>query len=378
MTQTAPTSSPPRTDEELLVEFIGRRNEAAFAQVVQHHGGMVLAVCRSVLGNSTEAQDAAQAVFLTLAQKASSRHVQRHLVGWLHRVAWYVAARALAAKVIRRRHEQEAARMKPEAPAEPAAPITLEQLHAGLAELPEKYRVPLLLHHLEGRTQEETAALIGCTPGAVAMRLNRGRELLRQRMTRRKPGLTSASMGIFLGGLTPAATPPTFVALAAKTASAVLAKQLATSAIVSASTLTLSKGALNMLFWAQVKLVALAAAVVILTGGAVGTYVATAAPAPHPKTLAAAPADQKQTITGIAKALPNYVPGKMDPKVSIATVTVTVNGADTVYHVYGWAGNICAMNDGKTVEVTGKVYTDSAGQLAILAASVNVKVIVVQ
>ena len=80
----------------------------------------------------------------------------------------------------------------------------------------------------------------------------------------------------------------------------------------------------------------------------------------------------------LAKALPGYVADKMDNNVSIATVTVTANGVDTVYNVYGWGGNICAKNDGKTVEVTGTVSVTTAGEVRILAASVGVKVVVVQ
>ena len=94
---------------------------------------MVLAVCRSVLGPSSDADDASQAVLLTLAQKASSTHVRRHLVGWLPRVAWYIAARAAQARAIRRRHEQEAAKMRPEMATDAAPAIPLEALHAGLA-----------------------------------------------------------------------------------------------------------------------------------------------------------------------------------------------------------------------------------------------------
>ncbi|MEI8194970.1 MAG: RNA polymerase sigma factor, partial [Phycisphaerae bacterium] len=159
-----PTSKPP-SDGELLVAFAVHRQEAAFTEVVHRHGGMVLAVCRSVLGNTSDAEDAAQAVFLTLAQKAHASSVQTHLVGWLHRVAWYVAARGAEAKAIRRRHEQEAAHMRKDLHPAAGEPIQLEALHAGLVSLPEKYRVPLILHHLEGRSQEETAALMGCSVG---------------------------------------------------------------------------------------------------------------------------------------------------------------------------------------------------------------------
>src|SRR3954468_9354309 len=97
-----------QSDSDLLADFIEHHPEPAFAEVVRRHGGLVLSVCRSVLGNTSDAEDAAQAVFLTLALKAKSSSVRAHVVGWLHRVAWYVAARAARARAIRRRHEQEA------------------------------------------------------------------------------------------------------------------------------------------------------------------------------------------------------------------------------------------------------------------------------
>ena len=86
-----------------------RRNQEAFAEVVRRHGPMVLAVCRSIVGRTSSAEDAAQAVFLTLAQKAASLQSQRTITGWLHRVAWYVSARTAETAAIRRRHELESA-----------------------------------------------------------------------------------------------------------------------------------------------------------------------------------------------------------------------------------------------------------------------------
>ena len=128
-----------------------------------------------------------------------------------------------------------------------------------------------------------------------------------------------------------------------------------------------------MLFRTKGKFVAAMVALVLLAGGAVGAQVKVAqAAAP------AALATDQQTITGVTKALPAYNPNKMNPGVANATVTVTVNGTDTVYYVYGWAGIICAKNDGKTVEVTGTVRTTSIGQLTITGKSIDVKVIVVQ
>jgi len=83
------------------------------------------------------------------------------------------------------------------------------------------------------------------------------------------------------------------------------------------------------------------------------------------------------TITGVSHALsdPN---SKMDPAAANATVAVSANGVNSVYYVHGWAGVICAKNDGKTVQVTGVVGQDSKGNKTITARSIDVKVIVVQ
>src|SRR4051812_17180040 len=125
------------SDGELLELFAQEGSEAAFAELVRRHGGMGVAVCRSVLGQTAGAEDAAQAVFVTLARKGKSGAVRKHVVGWLHRVAWYVAQRAARARGIRRRHEREAARMRAEAGTAERDDVSLEALYAGLARLPE-------------------------------------------------------------------------------------------------------------------------------------------------------------------------------------------------------------------------------------------------
>ncbi|MEI8197887.1 MAG: sigma-70 family RNA polymerase sigma factor, partial [Phycisphaerae bacterium] len=263
------------SDGDLLSAFLQNPQQGAFAVIVRRHGGMVLGVCRSVLRNESDAEDAAQAVFLTLAQRASSLGGHRMLVGWLHRVAWYVASNAARAAAIRHRHEQEAARMKPESGA--ITEMTeVDVIHAELNRLSDKYRTPLLLHHLEGRTQEETASLLGCTVGAVSVRLTRGRQMLRERLVRRGVADSPVGVAAVLASQASAGVLPAFVTSANQTAVAVLAGKAATTA-VSASVATLSKGALKMLFWAKMKLVAgLTTAFLLLGGAGLGTYMAIA------------------------------------------------------------------------------------------------------
>jgi len=306
MNKPAETVSASRSDSELLTEFMARRDEPAFAEIVRRHGGMVVATCRSLLGNTQDAEDAAQAVFLTLAQRASSLKNRTTLVGWLYRVAWYVAARAGEAKAIRRRHEQEAARMKPNATMSDDKAIPLEMLHAALADLPEKYRLPLLLYHLEGRSEQETASLVGCSRSATSVRLTRGRQLLRTRLAKRGVAASAVGLVAVLATQASAGVTPTFVTSASQVAVAVLAGKTAT-AVASASVTAFSKVAMNMLFWAKMKLAAMVMAAILLVGGTgVATYVVAAGnpassstPAPVPTgaaTQAASIAVEEPTV----------------------------------------------------------------------------------
>jgi RNA polymerase sigma factor (sigma-70 family) len=340
MTQPAEPSWASLSDGDLLREFVEHGRQTAFAEVMLRHGGMVLAVCRSVLGNTADAEDAAQAVFLTLAQKASSGRTAAPLVGWLHRVAWYVASRAAQGRAIRRRHEQEAARMKQNAAPPGGEEIPLEALHAGLADLPEKYRLPLLLHHLEGRTQEEAAALLGCGLSAVAMRLNRGRQMLRERLIKRGVLATAGMVLAVLGsGAATASASPVFISATVKAATAALAGKVAAAA-VSAQTLALSKGALNMLFWAKMKLVAVVTALV-LAGGTVGTVLVTQAAG------TADPPSVSGTITQVGSGGISIQPDGGQP------VAVALNGA-TVVKVNGQASKAADLKVGMKALVFGQ------------------------
>jgi RNA polymerase sigma factor (sigma-70 family) len=290
MSEPAEMTSNVPSDGDLLTVFVARRDEPAFALLVRRHGGVVMAVCRSVLGQSQDAEDAAQAVFLTLAQRASSLQGRTTVVGWLYRVAWYVATRAAAARAVRRRHEQEVARMKPNANPPEDETVPPEVLHAALAELPEKYRLPLLLHHIEGRSEQETASLLGCGVSAASVRLTRGRQMLRERLKRQGLVVSAVGMVAVMGGPASAGMLPDFVTTASQAAVGVLAGKAATA--TSATVAALSKGALNMLFWTKLKLAALVTVAVMLIGGAgAGTYMAlAAATATSAPTPAAAPA----------------------------------------------------------------------------------------
>src|SRR5215470_9755340 len=171
------------SDAQLLKRFIDSRDEAAFAGLVRRHGPMVLGVCRRVLANSHDAEDAFQATFLVLAQKARTLRLREALGSWLYGVAFRLARRTLADSARRRFHESRArVRSFPDTVAE----ITLREAQVALDEaltrLPERYRAPLVLCCLEGKSRDEAAQELHCSLNTLKNRLERGRELLRRKL----------------------------------------------------------------------------------------------------------------------------------------------------------------------------------------------------
>src|SRR5262249_47337108 len=143
------------SDGQLLRTFLNDHDECAFEALVRRHRPMVLGVCRRVLGNVHDAEDAFQAAFLVLVRQAP-RLVGREIVGnWLHGVAHRTALKARTAHARRRGRERRMAR--PEAVYPEAIPEWHALLDQELQGLPEKYRVPIILCELEGRTHREAA-----------------------------------------------------------------------------------------------------------------------------------------------------------------------------------------------------------------------------
>ncbi|HZW34740.1 MAG TPA: RNA polymerase sigma factor, partial [Isosphaeraceae bacterium] len=175
------------TDGQLLERFATDRGEAAelaFAVLVERHGPMVLRVCRGVLADPHETQDAFQATFLVLVRKARALWVRDSLGPWLHQVAYRTATHARSTAARRRRHERRAAVSQRESRAEAEDELG-RILHEEIEQLPERYRAPLILCDLQGRSHEQAARHLGWPIGTVKSRQARGRERLRDRLVRR-------------------------------------------------------------------------------------------------------------------------------------------------------------------------------------------------
>jgi RNA polymerase sigma factor (sigma-70 family) len=204
-------------DEELLERFLtatGPAAEAAFEGLVRRHGPMVLGVCRQILTDHNDAEDAFQATFLVLARKARSIRDRRVLGRWLYEVAYRIAVRAKVRTARRRAHERQGAEMWAVAPGlddRPARGELLAVIHDEINRLPNTYRSAVVLCYLEGHTNEQAAALLSWPVGTVKGRLSRARDLLRTRLSRRGVALSAALLAILLcedmapaGSLTPA------------------------------------------------------------------------------------------------------------------------------------------------------------------------------
>jgi len=236
-------AGPKRTDGELLDLFASERDDAAFTELLRRHGRMVLDVCRCILRNHADAEDAFQATFLILARAAATIRQQNSLASWLHGVAHRTARKALAKAARRREYEALAIPPPPTEPNDRSWGEVQQIVHEELLVLPECLRATLLMCYLEGRTQDQTAAALGLTRVAVKKRLERGRAQLRQRLARR--GLGPAVVLAALACPTAVSAVPS--ALASTTSRAAIAFAAGQSTTIPASVMALTSGGQSML-----------------------------------------------------------------------------------------------------------------------------------
>lgn len=176
------------TDGQLLERFTtvrGASAEPAFAALVERHGPMVWRVCRAILDDEHDAEDAFQATFLILVRRAGSLWVRDSLGPWLHRVAGRAAVRARVMAGRRRAAEREAFAMRDQPTSSRIDEECAGVIHAEIDRLPDRYRLPVVLCDVEGRSYEEAARHLRCPVGTLKSRLARGRERLRGRLARR-------------------------------------------------------------------------------------------------------------------------------------------------------------------------------------------------
>jgi RNA polymerase sigma factor (sigma-70 family) len=262
------------SDAQLLEAFLARRDEAAFEALLRRHGPMVLGVCRRVLRDHHDAEDACQATFLVLARKAGAVR-SRHVVGsWLYGVAYRTSLKARAMRSKRRRKEK-LAEPRHEVNADRANEELLERLDAELQRLPEKLRVAVVLCELEGKSRREAARLLGLPEGTLSWRLAQARKRLARRLAPYTGGVATA----FSAGVTRAALSPGLVSATAKAA----AGGTLVAGVVSAEVLALTEGVLRAMLVSKLKIVGVVALVAALGVPAGLTYSQSQSPFGLPK-----------------------------------------------------------------------------------------------
>lgn len=190
------------SDAELLSNYRQRQDEAAFAAIVRRHGRLITAACHQLLDDRADVDDVFQATFLVFLREAKRIRAGSALGGWLYRVAYRLALK-LRQKQSRRRDLAETQAPEPDLSWREACIV----LHEELDRLPPKFRLPLVLCYLDGRSRDEAAKHLGWTEGMVKGRLERGRDVLRSRLTRRGVSLSAGLMAALASSRADAVSP---------------------------------------------------------------------------------------------------------------------------------------------------------------------------
>jgi RNA polymerase sigma factor (sigma-70 family) len=256
------------TDAVLLGAFLRHNDHAAFEVLVRRHGPMILRVCRRALGDVHDAEDALQATFLVLARQAASIRKKTSLASWLHGVACRIALRARRSAFRRQKHEAYA---MPSQPCDPALSAAWRELATLLDDeiqrLPEAVRTPFVACCLENHSGPDAARLLGMSQSAVAMRVSRARQRLRERLQQRGVSLTAVLAASALGVRDTLATlPERLVASATQAAAWSISGKAIIGTYLSINVAWLAEGVVNAMFLNKLKL---GASVALITGLAI-------------------------------------------------------------------------------------------------------------
>jgi RNA polymerase sigma factor (sigma-70 family) len=259
------------SDGVLLERVAKQRDEVSFATLVGRHGALVLDVCRRVLRQEQDAEDAFQATFLVLFRKAGSISKRESLGSWLYSVA-YRNARKAQGKRARRQMRETGLSDDPAAEAPPPGlePEVRALLDEEVNRLPDKYRLPFVFCYFEGKTNEQAAQQLGCALGTVQSRLSRARDRLRSRLTRRGLAFPAALVAAVLAERAASAeVPASLVETTVRAAPLFATGQTGAAGAASARVVALAAAVLRELFLRRLRKVALGllalAALVVLS-----------------------------------------------------------------------------------------------------------------
>jgi RNA polymerase sigma factor (sigma-70 family) len=260
------------SDGTLLERFLSRRDGDAFAFLVRRHGPMVLGVCRRLLGNVHDADDAFQATFLVAVRKADSVRPRELFGNWLYGVAYRTALEARGRIARRRLMEKQVDYMPhPPQPEPPADWDELLQLLDGeLSRLPEKYRVPVLLCDLEGRGRREVARQLGLPEGTLSSRLATARQRLARRLARHGAVVSGGALAAAMAETASAAVPMELARATIEGTTLIATGQAALTAVASPHVVALTEGVLKAMLLTKLKIASLFALALVVVVAGVG------------------------------------------------------------------------------------------------------------
>ena len=316
------------SDGELLDHFrrdAGSSGQEAFRMLVERHGAMVLRVCRGLLKDPHEAEDAFQATFLVLVRRAASIRRRETIGSWLYGVASRVARRARIRSDRRRKREVSVEVDPPSRPESVVEPSAEDRaLHDEIRHLPESLRAPLILCCLEGYSYDLAARQLGLRESTLRGRLHRARKRLESRLRHRGLPTTALARTVSPASWPAAGVPPSLIESTARFAVrwSSLSGLLVGADGVPGSIAILARGVIHAMHFQTLKMVGLAT---IFTLGAVGTLVVAqpqtgakpagptpgtstptgkgAAPAPQPSEKAPSPVDLEEKTRQILRKL---------------------------------------------------------------------------
>jgi RNA polymerase sigma-70 factor (ECF subfamily) len=279
------------TDGQLLEAFLARRDEAAFAALVQRHGPMVLGVCRRLLRNTHDAEDCFQATFLVLARKAATIVPRERVASWLYGVARRTALEARTVLTRRRQREQQAVTM-PEPVTEAEQPRDWRQvLDEEIQRLPARYRTAVILCELEGRSRKDAARQLRIPEGTLSSRLAEARKMLGRRLTRRGVEATAvAALAETLFGQASAQVPLMLAAATVRGCLLAGAGRVSTEGLTGAA-LSLAERVLRRLLLDRLKVLGAVLVLLTLLGTAAAVSWSVFPPPPAPEPLTPAPVE---------------------------------------------------------------------------------------
>jgi RNA polymerase sigma factor (sigma-70 family) len=255
------------SDADLWERYLRVRDEAAFEALVRRHGRMVMGVCRRVLRNEQDAEDAFQATFLVLVRRGRLEPSPAKMANWLHGVAHRTALEARRAAA--RRRAKESGVLPQTAMPEDRCAELWPVLDEEIARLPHRYRAAVVLCDLEGRTRHDVARQLACPEGTVASRLARGRRLLAGRLARRGfPAVLAA------GALADAAARASPAARILVTNTAAALDPAAAAPVLTAPVAALAEGVIRSMLLTKIKTAIAVCLVAGLTALAAGGGVA--------------------------------------------------------------------------------------------------------